>query len=108
MSSPLRSQILERSSTFGHRQHRFNRCRHFQAHLPDFRKHVISFEVTDLGEEFDVWAQTTEVQSVQVLSGALFERKECLHQCVIVLLENLGHTFHFQMCLGIDRAEEGP
>jgi hypothetical protein len=37
------------------------------------------------------------------------ERKECFHHCMIVLSENLGcasHSHHFQMHLGIDRAEE--
>jgi hypothetical protein len=75
--------------------------------LPDHQKHVVSFEVTDFGEEFDVWVQTTEVQLAQVSPGALLERKECFHQCMIVHLENLGHaSSHFQMSLGIDQAKK--
>jgi hypothetical protein len=34
--------------------------------LPDVRKHVVSFKVANFGEEFDVQAQATAVQSVQV------------------------------------------
>jgi hypothetical protein len=76
--------------------------------LPAFRKHFISFEVIDFGEEFNIQVQTTEVQSVQVFPGVLLERKECFHQCMIVLLENLGHASHFQMCFGINQAKEVP
>jgi hypothetical protein len=39
---------------------------------------------------------TDEVQSVQVFPHVLLEgKKECFHQCMFVLSENLGHASHF-------------
>ena len=50
--------------------------------------------------------QLAEVQSAQVFAGAALERKELSHQRVVLFAENLRRAAHFQVRLGIDRAQE--
>jgi hypothetical protein len=64
-------------------------CQISRRMLSPLRLEILERNLTFIG------AEDTEVQLAQAFPGALLERKECFHQCMIVLLDEFGTPVPF-------------